>query len=126
MRHSCFVYLHRIVYSTPEFVHSCPELLLDLLPPFRLCLVAVDEAHCVSHWGPDFREAYRRLDELRRRYADTPFLALTATATQDVVSDICSSLCLKQPKVSKSSFDRPNLVGMRLMPSFKISYNRLC
>jgi len=94
---------------TPEYVEVSVEALQSLLPPSALCLVAIDEAHCVSHWGQDFRASYRKLNRLRRAYADVPFLALTATATEEVVKDICKSLELVRPAVSKSSFDRPNL-----------------
>lgn len=70
---------------------------------------AVDEAHCISEWGHDFRPEYRQLAELRRRFPDTPFMALTATATDRVRSDIVNQLQLRDPVDYVASFNRPNL-----------------
>ncbi|MFN2427070.1 MAG: RecQ family ATP-dependent DNA helicase, partial [Candidatus Binatia bacterium] len=71
--------------------------------------VAVDEAHCISEWGHDFRPEYRRLAELRGMLPDVPFLALTATATERVRADILTQLRLHEPAVLVGSFNRPNL-----------------
>jgi len=74
-----------------------------------ICLLAVDEAHCVSEWGHDFRPSYRTLGALRDALLGVPCLAVTATATAAVCTDILASLCLRDPLVTKLSFDRPNL-----------------
>ncbi len=75
----------------------------------NLVLFAIDEAHCVSQWGPDFREDYNRLKILRQLRPDTPILALTATATPEVLRDISRQLNLKDPKPYVYGFYRPNL-----------------
>src|SRR5437660_6573149 len=70
---------------------------------------AIDEAHCISHWGHDFRTEYRQLDRLRELFPKASVHAYTATATQQVRDDICKQLRLRQPKVLVGNFDRPNL-----------------
>jgi ATP-dependent DNA helicase RecQ len=74
-----------------------------------LSLLAVDEAHCVSEWGHDFRPEYRQLGQLRERYSHVPTLALTATATERVRQDILEQLRLRDPYLHVASFNRPNL-----------------
>ncbi|XP_026190663.1 ATP-dependent DNA helicase Q-like 3 [Cyclospora cayetanensis] len=74
-----------------------------------VALIAVDEAHCISSWGHDFRASYRRLGVLRSLLPETPILACTATATAAVQRDICSSLLLKDPVIVRLSFNRPNI-----------------
>ena len=69
----------------------------------------MDEAHCVSQWGHDFRPEYRRLGEVRRRLGNPPCIALTATATEDVRNDIIHLLDLREPTIVVTGFDRPNL-----------------
>ena len=80
----------------------------NLLSRCEIALVAVDEAHCVSSWGHDFRPEYMRLGELRD-FVDAPWMALTATATPRVVSEIVSGLALKDSRVIRGDFARPNL-----------------
>ena len=104
--------LYKLVYLAPERL-----LLQDFLddPLKRLASTAginafvIDEAHCVSEWGHDFRPEYRRLAELRRRHPDVPMQAFTATATARVRSDIIAQLALREPAVHVASFNRPNL-----------------
>jgi ATP-dependent DNA helicase RecQ len=94
-----YVALERLM--TPDF-HT-------LISSLNLSLVAIDEAHCISHWGHDFRPEYRRLAELRERFPAIPFMALTATATERVREDIIAQLRLRDPAVHVASFNRPNL-----------------
>lgn len=100
---------YRLVYMTPEFITG--ELGLELLKETedQLTLVAIDEAHCVSSWGHDFRSAFRRLACIRWTVPSVPIIALTATATKCVVDDIIKTLRLKNPLKLCSGFDRPNL-----------------
>ncbi|XP_063232797.1 bifunctional 3'-5' exonuclease/ATP-dependent helicase WRN-like [Bacillus rossius redtenbacheri] len=102
---------HRVVYLTPELCVGDygQQLLLDLARRRSITLVAIDEAHCVSQWGHDFRGSYRKLSKLRKLLPNVPFLAVTATATPEVRRDICTSLQLRNPLVTCTGFDRPNL-----------------
>src|SRR5271168_4843513 len=84
----------------------------------------IDEAHCVSEWGHDFRTEYRQLARLRRRYPQVPLLAFTATATARVRTDIIAQLELRDPAVHVASFNRPNLF-YRVRPKDKATYREL-
>ena len=97
----------KILYLAPERL-ALPDF-RGWLDTLNVSLVAVDEAHCISEWGHDFRPDYRTLDELRRNMPGVPFIALTATATERVRRDIVTQLGLNQPKRYVASFDRPNL-----------------
>lgn len=96
-------------------LYIAPERLLaahfqPMLQRLRPKLLAVDEAHCISQWGHDFRPEYSRLGEARRKLGDPPSIALTATATEDVRADIIVQLGLRDPKVVVTGFDRPGLL----------------
>ncbi|XP_073686167.1 bifunctional 3'-5' exonuclease/ATP-dependent helicase WRN [Garra rufa] len=99
----------RVVYMTPEFCSGNIPLLVQLDRTIGLSLVAVDEAHCISQWGHDFRSAYRDLGKLKKNLPGVPFLALTATASPSIREDIIKSLHLINPLITCTSFDRPNL-----------------
>lgn len=97
----------RLLYVAPERLLNGGFLnLLHVAPPE---FIAVDEAHCISHWGHDFRPEYRQLGKLREHFPDIPIIALTATATEKVRNDIMEQLALREPNVLVGNFDRPNL-----------------
>ena len=96
-----------LVYVAPEGLEGS---LRDLIAGCRISLVVVDEAHCISHWGHDFRPAYRQLAGLKELMGDVPVLALTATATRRVALDIIQQLGMREPEGYKGSFFRPNLI----------------
>lgn len=96
-----------LVYVAPE--RLCTEGFLNRLKSVPLALFAIDEAHCVSQWGHDFRPEYMQLSKFSERYPKVPRIALTATADAPTRSDIISRLQLQSAKVFISSFDRPNL-----------------
>ena len=97
----------KLLYVAPE--RAIEPRFADFLGTLSVSLLAIDEAHCVSEWGHDFRPAYRQLAELRRACPEAPAIALTATATRQVRGDILAQLGLRDPAVFISSFNRPNL-----------------
>ena len=98
---------YRLLYMAPERL-MLPDNLNDL-QRWKVNLLAIDEAHCISEWGHDFRPEYRRLVELRERFPALPIMALTATATERVRDDIRTLLRLKDGAYYVASFNRPNL-----------------
>jgi ATP-dependent DNA helicase RecQ len=103
----------RLVFVAPERLLT-PRF-LQFVERFNVRAFAVDEAHCISHWGHDFRPEYRQLAELKSRFPQTSLHAYTATATERVRADIAAQLRLKNPVVLVGTFDRPNLV-YRVVP----------
>ena len=97
----------RLLYVAPERL-MLPGFTDDLIR-WQPNLFAIDEAHCISEWGHDFRPEYRQLASLRNQFADTPMMALTATATDRVRRDIVAQLHLRSPACYVASFNRPNL-----------------
>ena len=106
--------LKNIAYGPYKFLYISPErietsLFQEYLPALPINLIAVDEAHCISQWGYDFRPSYLRIVALRECLPDVPVLALTASATQEVQIDICDKLGFKQQNIFSPSFHRKNL-----------------
>ena len=97
----------KILYIAPERL-VMPEF-LQFLQGLKVCLLAIDESHCISEWGHDFRPEYRQLKLLKERFPKVPVMALTATATPVVQEDIITQLELSDCKVFKASFNRKNL-----------------
>ncbi len=107
--------LQNAAYGNYKFLYVSPErletaLFLEYLPAIKPCLIAVDEAHCISQWGYDFRPPYLRIANLRQELPGVPVIALTASATLPVQDDICEKLEFKkEAKRFRQSFERPNL-----------------
>ena len=103
----------RLVFVSPERLVT--SWFLETVEHLGIRAFAVDEAHCISHWGHDFRPEYRQLAILKERIPEASIHAYTATATARVREDICAQLCLTDPAVLVGNFDRPNLI-YRLIP----------
>ena len=97
----------KFLYVSPERLET--KLFLEWLPSLDISLIAVDEAHCISQWGYDFRPPYLRIATLRQELPGVPVLALTASATPEVQKDICEKLSFANYRVFRQSFERPNL-----------------
>ncbi len=107
--------LDNCIYGSVKFLYVSPERLTTELMRKRLSkmnvnLVAIDEAHCISQWGYDFRPPYLRIAEIREYTGKTPFIALTATATREVINDISEKLAFEKQNIFIKSFERKNLV----------------
>ncbi len=97
----------KFLYVSPERLET--KLFREYLPALAVSLIAIDEAHCISQWGYDFRPPYLRIANLREELPGVPVLALTATATAMVQKDICDKLLFKKETIFRQSFARPNL-----------------
>ncbi len=107
-----------LLYVAPERFFTAD--FQSLMPKLKVKLFAVDEAHCVSQWGHDFRPEYSQLGYVREKLGKPPTIALTATATGDVRKDIVRQIGLSEPKIYVTGFDRPNLLyESRSMPKVK-------
>ncbi len=106
--------LDNFVYGDYKFLYVSPERLLteimqERTKRMKVCLLAIDEAHCISQWGYDFRPPYLKIPDFRKFAPNAPMIALTATATKDVKTDIQQKLGLRNVKVFQQSFARPNI-----------------
>jgi ATP-dependent DNA helicase RecQ len=104
---------YRMLYVAPERLML--ETFLERALNWNIAQIAIDEAHCISEWGHDFRPEYRELKRLRQHFPDAPVMALTATATERVRADIIKQLQLRDPRCYVASFNRPNLI-YRVVP----------
>ena len=111
---------YKFLYVSPERLTT--ELFKTRLQKMNVNLIAVDEAHCISQWGYDFRPAYLKIAELRDIVPDVPILALTATATKKVVIDIQEKLHFKKKNLFKISFERNNLIYLVRRTDDKLAY----
>lgn len=107
--------LENCIFGNYKFLYVSPERLTSSVFQYKLremnvCLLAVDESHCISQWGYDFRPSYLNISMIRKFFPDTAILALTATATSEVAEDIMDNLKFRKKNILKKSFDRPNLV----------------
>lgn len=109
MRRDILQCQYKFVYITPESIVHMKDFLVELNEKQGISLVAIDEAHCISSYGFDFRKSYRELAFLKEALPAVPLLALTATATTNVGRDICKVLGFDHTTVIKTSFDRSNL-----------------
>lgn len=118
---------YKLAYLAPERLLQ-GDFLSGVLPRLLaspgVAAIVVDEAHCVSEWGHDFRPEYRQLSTLRKRHPEVPMLAFTATATLRVRDDIVSQLALRQPAIHVASFNRPNLF-YTVRPKTRHTYDEL-
>lgn len=113
-REEMIVQLENCIFGDYKFLYVSPErlgteLFQNKLRAMNVCLLAIDESHCISQWGYDFRPSYLKVADIRALLPGVPVLALTATATPEVVDDIQERLLFKEKNVFKKSFSRPNL-----------------
>lgn len=102
----------QLLYVTPEMLNKSVAIVDGFLNLYRrglLARIVIDEAHCVSQWGHDFRPDYKALGDIRKQFKNVPVMALTATATENVKMDVIQNLGMENAEVFKQSFNRPNL-----------------
>src|SRR6266436_5279139 len=119
-RHEAVERLRGLNHGAYKLLYVAPERLMldgffERALNWNIAQVEIDEAHCISEWGHDFRPEYRELKKLRRHLAAVPIMALTATATERVRADIVKQLQLRDPRCYVASFNRPNLT-YRVIP----------
>lgn len=107
---NCVYGNYKFLYLSPERLQQ--EIVQDRIKQMPVNLIAVDEAHCISQWGNDFRPSYKNIQLLRQLHPNVNCIALTASATPDVITDIIKELDFIDPKIFKESFKRPNLAYM--------------
>ncbi len=107
---NCIYGNYKFLYLSPERLQQ--ELVIERLKQMSINLIAIDEAHCISQWGNDFRPAYRNCGLLKEMFPDVPLAALTASATKKVVDDILENLHIPKASIYKKSFARPNIAYM--------------
>ncbi|PKP26456.1 MAG: RecQ family ATP-dependent DNA helicase [Bacteroidetes bacterium HGW-Bacteroidetes-2] len=115
---NCIYGNYKFLYLSPERLHQ--ELVQLRIAKMNVNLIAIDEAHCISQWGNDFRPAYKNLLILRKLHPGVPFIALTATATPEVLADTINELELKKPNILQKSFYRENLAYITLPEEDKL------
>ncbi|QIG89408.1 RecQ family ATP-dependent DNA helicase [Chryseobacterium sp. POL2] len=103
----CIEGFTKVLYVSPERLKN--QEFLRRIPEINISFIAVDEAHCISEWGQDFRPSYQNIKFFREEFKNVPLLALTATATSEVVEEIVAKLSLKKVQIFKKSFERNNL-----------------
>jgi len=105
---NCIFGGYKFLYLSPERIGT--RTFLERLPHLRVSMMAIDESHCISQWGYDFRPSYLRIAEIRQHLPDVPVLAVTATATPEVAKDIQDKLLFREHNLFQKSFERKNLV----------------
>lgn len=116
---NCIFGSYKFLYVSPERLGT--EIFLSKMQAMKVCLLVVDESHCISQWGYDFRPSYLSIADIREQLPDIPVLALTATATPEVVNDIQERLRFKEKNVFQKSFARKNLAYIVRRTEDKVS-----
>ncbi len=117
---NCIYGEYKFLYLSPERLST--DLFLKRLESMKVCLIAVDEAHCISQWGYDFRPSYLTIANIRRYLPGVPVLALTATATPAVAEDIQEKLAFREKNVIRQTFERKNLIYLVRKTEDKYAY----